>query len=152
MENTENHAIRITGTFNVPLQLMWEVWTDPEHLMHWWGPNGFTMTINTMDFNEGGEWNLTLQNLDGTDFPHRSVFKEIIPFRKIVFEHFNPHFTTTILFEFKDEETWLDWTMVFDTAEMRESVIKEHKTDEGQEQAIDKLEKYLAKLLINDSQ
>jgi uncharacterized protein YndB with AHSA1/START domain len=98
MENTENREIPITKIFKVPLDLMWEVWTDPAHLVHWWGPNGFTSTIHKMDFQKGGEWKLTLRGPDGTNYPNRSVFKEIVPLKKIVFEHFDPYFFTTVLF------------------------------------------------------
>ena len=125
---------------------MWEVWTDPEHIKNWWGPNGFTSTIHNMDFKEGGEWKLTMHGPDGTNYPNRSIFKEIIPFKKIVFEHFNPHFITTVLFESKGDETHIDWTLLFDTAEMRETVVKAHKAEEGQKQNVERLEKYLSKL------
>ena len=122
---------------------MWEVWTNPEHIVNWWGPNGFTSTIHIMDFREGGEWKLTLHGPDATNYPNRSIFEEIIPFKKIVFEHFNPHFITTVLFESKGEETQIDWTLLFDTEEMREIVVKAHKVEEGQKQNIERLEKYL---------
>ena len=89
---------------------------------------------------------MTMHGPDGTDYPNRSIFREIIPFKKIVFEHFNPHFIATILFESKGEETKIDWAGLFDTAEMRETVIKAHKADEGQKQNIERLEKYLSKL------
>lgn len=146
MEKTENREMRITRTFKAPIELMWEVWTDPEHIVNWWGPNGFISTIQKMDFKEGGEWKLTMTGPDGTSYPNRSIFKEIIPFKKIVFEHFNPHFITTVLFDARGDETQLDWTLQFDTAEMRETVIKAHKADEGQKQNLEKLEKYLLKL------
>ena len=146
MEKTENREMRITRSFKAPIDLMWEVWTNPEHIVNWWGPNGFTNTIHKMDLQEGGEWKLTMHGPDGTDYPNRSVFKEIIPFKKIVFEHFNPHFITTVLFEDKGEETQIDWSMLFDTAEMRETIIKVHKADEGQKQNVERLEKYLSKL------
>jgi len=99
-----------------------------------------------MDFKEGGEWNLTMHSPDGTDYPNKSIYKEIVPLKKIVFEHFNPHFFTTVLFESKGEETQMDWTMVFDTAEIRETVVKVHKADEGLKQNVEKLEQYLSKL------
>lgn len=146
MEKTESREMRITRIFKAPIELMWEVWTDPEHIANWWGPAGFTTTIHTMDFKEGGEWKLTLHGPDGTDYANRSVFKEIIPLKKIVFEHFNPHFFATVLFETKVEETHMDWSMLFDTAEMRDTVVKVHKAEEGQKQNVDKLEKYLSKL------
>jgi uncharacterized protein YndB with AHSA1/START domain len=146
MEITENREIRITRTFKAPIDLMWEVWTTPEHIVNWWGPNGFTSTIHKIDVEEGGEWKLTLHGPDGTNYPNRSIFKEIIPFKKIVFEHFNPHFITTVLFESKGKETEVDWSLLFDTAEMREIVVKAHKADEGQKQNAVRLEKYLSKL------
>ncbi|WP_183575774.1 SRPBCC domain-containing protein [Mucilaginibacter sp. X5P1] len=146
MERTENREMHIARTFKAPIELMWEVWTNPEHIINWWGPNGFTSTIHTMDVKEGGEWTLTMHGSDGTDYANRSIFKEIIPFKKIVFEHFNPHFIATILFEAKGEETQMDWSMLFDTAEMRETIIKVHKADDGQKQNVERLEKYLAQV------
>lgn len=147
MENKEKRELRITKTFKAPIELLWEVWTDPNHIVNWWGPNGFTNTIHTMDFKEGGEWTLTMHGPDGTNYPNRSIFKEIIPHKKIVFEHFNPHFITTVLFEAKGAETYMDWSAIFDTAEMLDIVKKAHKADEGQRQNVEKLEAYLTKLL-----
>jgi uncharacterized protein YndB with AHSA1/START domain len=144
MSEKQNREMRITRTFRASVELMWEVWTNPEHIVNWWGPNGFTSTIHHMDFREGGEWSLTMHGPDGTNYPNRSIFKEIIPLKKIVFEHFNPHFITTVLFEPKGDETHVDWTLEFDTEEMRDIVIKAHKADEGQKQNLDKLEKYLS--------
>jgi uncharacterized protein YndB with AHSA1/START domain len=146
MENN-NRQLRSTKTLNAPADIVWEVWTNPEHITLWWGPNGFTNTIHKMDFVENGEWNLTMHGPDGTNFPNRSIFKEIIPFKKIVFEHFNPHFITTVLFEPKGKETLLDWTLLFDSPEMYDIIVKAHKADEGQKQNLEKLEKYLAEML-----
>ena len=148
MEETESREMRIFGTFDVPVDLMWEVWTNPGHIVNWWGPEGFTSTIHKMDFQQGGEWNLTMRGPDGTNYPNRSIFGEIIPLSKIVFEHFNPHFITTVLFESKGKETRLDWTLQFDTEEMRDTIVKAHKADEGQKQNMEKLEKYLSGLPV----
>jgi uncharacterized protein YndB with AHSA1/START domain len=147
METKENRELRITKTFKAPIEIMWEMWTNPEHIANWWGPNGFTNTIHTMDFKEGGEWILTMHGPDGTNYPNRSIFREIIPFKKIVFEHFNPHFITTVLFESKGAETHVYWTGLFDSAEMLEILIKVHKADEGQKQNIERLEKYITALI-----
>ena len=145
--DTANRELRITRMLNAPIDLVWEVWTNPEHIANWWGPNGFTNTIHKMDLQEGGEWKLTMHGPDGTNYPNRSIFKEIITLKKIVYEHFNPHFIATLLFESKGEETLIDWSMLFDTAYMREIVIKAHKADEGLKQNVEKLEKYLSNRL-----
>jgi uncharacterized protein YndB with AHSA1/START domain len=146
VEKKENRELRIKRTFNAPIELMWEVWTKPGHIINWWGPKGFTSTIHKMELKEGGEWKLTMRGPDGTNYPNRSIFKEIIPLRKIVFEHFNPHFITTVLFEPKGEETQIDWTMLFETEEIRETIIRAHKADEGQKENIERLATYLSGL------
>jgi len=147
MAKTENREMRITRTFKAPVELLWEVWTAPAHIINWWGPNGFTTTIHKMDFKEEGEWNLTLHAPNGTNYPNKSIYKEIVLLKKIVFEHFNPHFFTTVLFESKGDETQVDWTMVFDNAEIHETVVKVHKADEGLKQNVEKLGEYLLGLL-----
>ena len=143
METTGTSELRIKRTFQAPIELMWQVWTDPGHLVEWWGPDGFTSTIHTMDFREGGEWRLTMHSPDGTNFPNRSIFREIVPMKKIVFEHFNPHFITSVTFEAAGGETTIDWRMEFDSAEMRDIVVQAHKAEEGQRQNVERLGHYL---------
>ena len=138
--------IRAVRTFKAPIELMWKVWTDPEHICNWWGPNGFTNTIHQMDLREGGEWRLTMHGPDGTDFANRSIFKEIVHFEKIIYEHFNPHFITTVIFEAKGEETIVDWTLLFDTTEMRDIVVQAHKADKGLQENVERLGAYLVSL------
>lgn len=144
MKKTISREMRVTRIFNASIESVWEVWTNPEHIANWWGPNGFTNTINKMDFRESGEWKFTMHGPDGTNYPNRSIFKEIIPFKKIVFEHFNPPFVTTILFDSRGAGTFMDWSSLFDTAAMLEIVIKAHKADEGLLQNVERLEKYLS--------
>lgn len=143
MENTANREMQISRLCKAPIRLLWELWSNPEHLAKWWGPNGFTNTIHEMNFQEGGEWRMTMHGPDGTNYPNRSIFREILPFQKIVFEHFNPHFFTTVIFEEQGNETMIHWTGVFDSAEMLDIIVKAHKADEGLKQNLDRLEQYL---------
>src|SRR6476659_2119193 len=48
--------LTITRVLNAPIELVWEVWTNPDHIKNWWGPNGFTNTIFEMDVKPGGNW------------------------------------------------------------------------------------------------
>lgn len=45
----------ITRTFQAPLELIWQMWTDPEHFAAWYGPGGATIPISTMDVRVGGK-------------------------------------------------------------------------------------------------
>jgi uncharacterized protein YndB with AHSA1/START domain len=147
MENMENNTkdreLLITRTLNSPVELVWEVFTKPEHVVNWWGPNGFTNTINTMDVRPGGLWDLVMHGPDGTDYKNKSIFKEIVVNKKIVFNHFNPDFTTTIEFEEQGEQTHLRWHMLFNSVEEFIQVVKTFKADEGLKQNIEKLIVYL---------
>lgn len=144
MDNNDNRTMRIERTFNAPIELVWQVWTEPDHIKNWWGPNGFTNTIKTMNVREGGEWLFTMHGPDGTNYANRSVYKEIVPHKKIVFEHFNPHFITTVLFEAQGDKTHIKWSVMLDSAEMLQTVIKAHNAAEGLKQNVEKLEKYLS--------
>ena len=141
--NTANREMHITRMLNAPIDLVWEVWTNPEHIANWWGPSGYTNTIHKMEVIKGGEWRLTMHGPDGKDYPNKSMFIEIVPLKKIVFQHFNPNYIATIIFEPKEKETLLEWAMLFETIELFETVIKVFKADEGLHQNVEKFENYL---------
>ena len=147
---TANRELRITRTLNAHIDLVWEVWTKPEHISQWWGPTGFTNTIRTMDVRPGGEWELTMHGPDGTDYYNKSIFKEIIRPTRIVYEHLSgPHFVATATFTPEGDKTLLDWHMLFDSVEELERTVKVFKADEGLKQNIIKLEHYLAAAASN---
>ena len=142
--NTADREIFLSRTLNAPVELVWEVWAKPEHIANWGGPNGFTNTITTMDIRPGGEWDLVMHGPDGTDYKNKSIFKEVITHKRIVYEHVSyPMFVSTIEFEAQGEKTFLTWHMLFETAEQFIQVVKTFKADEGLKQNVEKLEVYL---------
>ena len=147
--NTKDRELLLTRTLNAPIDLVWEAWTDPQHIAKWWGPNGFTNTITTMDMKPGGEWILTMHGPDGTDYKNKSIFKEVIPHKKIVFDHIAPNFRATIEFKAQGEQTHLTWHMLFETVEQFIQVVKTFKADDGLKQNVDKLNAYLAQMKRN---
>jgi uncharacterized protein YndB with AHSA1/START domain len=52
--NDSQNAVVIERSFNAPVALIWKMWTDPEHFKAWYGPNGATITVATMDVRVGG--------------------------------------------------------------------------------------------------
>lgn len=150
--STADREINISRLLNAPVELVWEVWTDPEHLKNWWGPDGFTNTISKMQLEEGGEWDLVMHGPDGKDYKNKSVFKEIIKHKKIVYEHVSaPKFLATIGFESRGNTTFLNWHMLFASREQLIEVVKTFKADEGLKQNIEKLNHYLqTKINLND--
>ena len=115
---TVDRELVISRLFNAPIELVWEVWTNPEHIKNWWGPNGFGNTIFKMDVKANGEWDLIMHGPDGTDYKNRSVYKEIVKHKKIVYEHVTgPKFTARIEFEKQADKTFLKWQRLFETKE-----------------------------------
>ena len=144
--STKDRELSISRVLNAPVELVWKVWTNPEHIKNWWGPDGFTNTISTMDVKENGVWEFVMHGPDGTDYKNKSIYKEIVKHQKIVFEHVSgPKFTATVTFTPDGDKTILNWSMLFETAEQLEQVVKTFKADKGLEQNVVKLDTYLQK-------
>lgn len=142
--NTTDRELNISRMFNAPIDLIWEVWTNPEHIKNWWGPKGFTNTIQLMEIKAGGEWNLIMHGPDGTDYKNKSIFKEIVHQKKIVYEHVSaPKFLTTVEFEPQGDKTFIKWQMLFESREQLIQIVKTNKADEGLKQNMEKLGHYL---------
>ncbi|MEP7086029.1 MAG: SRPBCC domain-containing protein [Gemmatimonadota bacterium] len=82
--NSKTFELTITRTFNAPRDLVWRLFTEPEHLMNWMGPRGFTPMHFTQDARVGGSWRGMLhpdKNNPHTqnDLWQGGVFKEITP-------------------------------------------------------------------------
>lgn len=84
---TTDREIVITRVLDAPRELVWKAWTDPEHLIHWWGPNGFTNTFHSHDFREGGVWDYIMHGPDGTDYPNWMRFEKIVKHERIEYLH-----------------------------------------------------------------
>src|SRR5436853_1097296 len=91
---TTDRELSIEHTFNAPIELVWQMFTDPNHIKNWWGPNGFTNTIFKMEVKPGGIWDFVMHGPDGTDYKNTSRYKEVVKPNRIVFDHTSgPKFT-----------------------------------------------------------
>ena len=153
MQNEKNNAtaskeLVISRVFNAPIELVWRVWTEPEHIKNWWGPNGFTNTIFQMDVKPGGVWDFIMHGPDGIDYKNKSVYKEVVKYEKLVYDHISgPKFQFTVIFKTQGKKTLINIQMLFETAELREQTVKTFKADEGLRQNMDKLGVYLEKVM-----
>lgn len=91
---------------------------DPGRIARWWGPDGFTSTIHTFDFQPGGRWLLTMHGPDGKDYPNESRFTRIAADRLFEIEHFSGHhFILTLQLVPEGAGTGVHWQQTFDTVE-----------------------------------
>jgi uncharacterized protein YndB with AHSA1/START domain len=74
----------VTRVFDAPRELVWKAWTEPQYLMQWWGPKGFTSPVCKMDFRVGGKFLCCMRSPDGQEFWNAGEYYEIVPLEKIV--------------------------------------------------------------------
>jgi uncharacterized protein YndB with AHSA1/START domain len=77
----------LTRTLAAPRALVWQVWTEPAHLMQWFGPAGMTMPRCTMDLRVGGRFHFCLRAPDGQDMWALWQFGEIVAPERLVWLH-----------------------------------------------------------------
>jgi uncharacterized protein YndB with AHSA1/START domain len=53
-DSAPRDAVVIERSFDVPPDLIWRMWTEPEHLKAWYGPDGATVPVAKMDVRVGG--------------------------------------------------------------------------------------------------
>jgi len=76
--------LKLTRIFDAPRELVFKVWTEPRHVLHWWGPKDFTAPFCTIDLRVGGFFHYCMRSPDGRDFWSKGVFREIVVPEKLV--------------------------------------------------------------------
>jgi len=140
----ETRELSISRLINAPQELVWEAWTNPEHIRHWWGPVGFNSTISKMEVTEGGEWIFVMHGPDGTDYKNKHVYITLEKPSLIIMRHESfPPFVMTARFEAKGTQTLVTLHSVFESASQLQEVIKVFKADEGMVQNITRMDEYI---------
>ena len=89
VEESPATELVIERVFDVPRRLVFSVWSDPLHLVHWWGPRegdrDYSMPVCEMDFRPGGKYRFTIRSPSGQDYVQRGEYREIVVPALIVF-------------------------------------------------------------------
>lgn len=144
---TEDRELLMERVFAAPRATVWRAFTQPEHLAHWWGPNGFRTTYHEYDLRPGGTAKYTMHGPDGRDWPNKVWFLEVDAPARLVYDHGDferPWFHVTVVFEQRDDRTLLRMRTLFATA----AECEQAKTYavEGGRQTLERLAHYLEKM------
>lgn len=145
-----DREIVISRLIDAPRALVFDAWTDAEHIGKWWGPHGFTTTTYGMDLRPGGEWTFVMHGPDGTDYKNKIVYLEVTKPQRLVYKHEGREadeavkFQSTVTFTEQGNKTTVTLRMVFATAAERDFVIKKHGAIEGGKQTLERLGRHLA--------
>ncbi|MDB5033076.1 MAG: Activator of Hsp90 ATPase 1 family protein [Chlorobi bacterium] len=81
---TSAEVLVIERIFDAPRELVWKAWTDPEHLVKWWGPKNFTAPVAKIDLRVGGKYLYCMRSPEGQDFWSTGTYREIVPPERLV--------------------------------------------------------------------
>jgi uncharacterized protein YndB with AHSA1/START domain len=150
VSETADREILLTRVFDAPRGMVWDAWIDPKQVALWWGPKGFSTTIEEMDVRPGGVWKQVMHGPDGMDYPNKSVFTEVVPYERLAYRLTGGRkggpagqFVMTATFADKGKGTRLTMRMVFASAEERDRNVREYRSIEGGEQTLGRLADYL---------
>jgi uncharacterized protein YndB with AHSA1/START domain len=80
--------LEITRVFDAPRDLVYECWTDPEHLQRWQGaPRGFTVPFSESDIRPGGFFRICLRSPEGVDHWLEGGYLENVKPVRLVYTH-----------------------------------------------------------------
>ena len=80
----KNRTLSLERTFDAPIQLVWEAWTQPEHIANWWGPKGMEVKIVEHHFEVNGRWKYVMLMPNGNEFITEGIYSKVIPLKEIV--------------------------------------------------------------------
>ena len=52
--NGAHDSLVLERTLDAPVELVWQMWTDPEHFKAWYGPDGASIPVAELDVRVGG--------------------------------------------------------------------------------------------------
>jgi len=82
-----DRTLVITRVFNAPRSLVFKLWTDPAHLVRWWGPKGMTLVSSELDIKPGGATRRVLRSESGELCVKRGLYREIVEPERLVFTY-----------------------------------------------------------------
>ena len=146
-------SIVTTRLIDAPRELVFDAFTNPDHLARWWGPNGFTTTTHAFEMRPGGEWRFTMHGPDGRDYQNRIVYTEVKKPERLMYKHAGEEetekikFSTIVTFDDKGGKTLLTMRLSFETAPELTYVLENHGAERGGKQTTTRLDAYLQQLV-----
>jgi uncharacterized protein YndB with AHSA1/START domain len=146
-----DQEIVLTREFDAPRDLVFKAFTSCDHLKHWWGQAGSTITDCRMEFRPGGAWRMIERDASGQEWGFGGEIREIVPPEKIVqtfeFDGMPGHVSvdTLVLEDLGASRTRLVTTSLFSSVEDRDGMIQSGM-EKGASESYDRLAAYLETL------
>lgn len=117
-----------TRVFNAPRQRVFDAWTKPEHLVHWYGCHSSSLVACDVDLRVGGAYRFVARMTDGSEHPISGVYRDIAPPERLVFtQRFNddPGHEALVALQLDERngKTTLTMTALYRNAEDRKAML-----------------------------
>jgi uncharacterized protein YndB with AHSA1/START domain len=143
----EGNVLVHTRLLDAPRDLVWEVWTNPEHIKEWWGPNGFSLTTKSMTVEPGKIWEFIMHGM-GRDWDNKIEYLEVKKPSLLTYKHTGAenedyNFSVAVYFEEVEGKTLLTMKSTFKSEAIIEELNRKVNAIEGGKQTLNRLENYL---------
>jgi len=147
-----DREIVLSRVINAPRDLVYRAWIDPGRMFEWFGPTGFRCEVLEQgEASVGATWRFNMIAPGGQIYSNRILFLEIIPGKRLVYDHGSDRdddpnlFHVTITFdEQADGKTFLTLRQFHPSKDRRDAAIGFGAVELGY-QTLDKLIAYLAR-------
>ncbi|MUT64620.1 SRPBCC domain-containing protein [Paenibacillus sp. NEAU-GSW1] len=84
VSRVEGNTLILERSFKAPRELVFQAFSEAEHLKHWWGPKGWSLPVCNIDFRPGGVWHYCMKCVDrdqgefyGMESWGKAIYREI---------------------------------------------------------------------------
>lgn len=142
-----DREIVITRTFNAPAQRVFQAWTQPEHVRHWYGTATTALVDCQIDLRPGGRYRYLLRDASGREYGFTGEYREVTPPTRLVytdsFEGMPGHEAlVTLTLEEHDGTTTLTSTSLYHSAADRDAHLRSGM-EPGMTETLDRLDAHL---------
>ena len=107
-----------TRIVDASVERVFDAYDNPDKLVRWWGPKGFTMTVQELDLRPGGHWRFVFHSPTGQDFENHLTFEKLDRPALFAVHHVGHPYDGTVTFEaLGDDRTRVTMYWMFPTAE-----------------------------------
>jgi uncharacterized protein YndB with AHSA1/START domain len=141
--------IEMTRLFDAPRELVFDAFTNPEHVPHWFGPRGWSVPECQIDLRPGGAWRYVLRGPNGEEMGMSGVYKEITPPERVVttesFDDYPGESVNTLTLTEEDGKTRYTVTVLYPDKDTRDAVLATGMS-EGAAETLERLAEHLDSL------
>lgn len=108
---------------DAPVDHVFDAYANPEKLVRWWGPTGFTLTTESIDLAEGGHWRFVFHGPDGTEYKNHVIFVKIERPHVFVVDHLSgPKYHGTVTFDDLGKQTRVTMYWTFENGDVFDKI------------------------------